>query len=81
VSQVLISVHVHAIAHESTSLQVHIMSHVQIVSHVVASLHVSTFAGSLGDVVELVNEVHVLVSELESDSVHDRYLSAFSRVI
>jgi hypothetical protein len=70
--QVSISVHVHAIAHVS-------ISPVHTVSQVLISLHVSTFAGSLGDVAETVNVAQVLVSEL--DSAQDKYLSALSNVI
>jgi hypothetical protein len=70
--QVSTSLHVQTVSHVLTS-------HVNIVSQVLVSLHVSTFAGSLGDVAITVKVDQVFESEL--DSLHDKYSSAFSSVI
>ena len=63
VAQVLISLHVHAIAQEFDSVHVHM------VVHVFTSLHVQA-------IVQEFMEFQVFVR-----SVHDKYFSAFSRVI
>jgi hypothetical protein len=70
--QVSTSVHVQTVSHV-------LISHVHVVSQVLASLHVSTFTGSLGDVAITVKVDQVFESEL--DSLPDRYSSAFSSVI
>jgi hypothetical protein len=65
--QVLISTHVHAIAHV-------LISHVHIVSHVLISLQVLV-CGVSGEVIETVNELP------EFEFPDQKYLSAFSNVI
>ena len=89
VSVHVIMLQVHSIAHEITSLHVHISVHVQptvqvfmfqvnSMDHELISLHVLVFE-SLGELIVTVNVAQEFESEIFS--FQDKYLSAFSKVI